>query len=94
MLLLQTQDSVPSLEEHMTMRRSRVLLGKQLPDRSCDQVTLLVQTQTHDDACRIHKAKIGNKPSLAKGKVWKVSHEHSMDSHGHERIPMEHPVAL
>jgi hypothetical protein len=100
--LLQTQDSVPSLDEHVTVGRSsdsptpngsRVPLGKQSPDRSHDQVTLQVQTRSREDARRVHKAKIGRQPSLAKDKTWEDSHRHSTGSHSRERIPAEHHIA-
>jgi hypothetical protein len=86
--LLRTQDSVPSLEEHVTVGRSRDSLtpngsrdslGKRSPDWSRDQVTLPVQTRSCEDAHRIHNAKIGKQPSLAKGKTWENSHGRSTD---------------
>jgi hypothetical protein len=87
-ILLRTQDSVPSLDEHMTVGRSRDSLtpngscdslGKQSPDWSCDQVMLPVQTRSCEDVCRVHKAKIGKQPSLAKDKTWEDSHRRSTD---------------
>ena len=87
-ILLRTQDSIPSLDEHVTMGRShdsptpngsRDSLCKQSPDQSCDQVMLPVQTQSREDVRRIHNAKIGKQPSLAKGKTWEDSHGRSTD---------------
>ena len=87
--LLRTQDSVPSLDEHVTVGRSRDsltpngsrdFLGKQSPDRSRDQVTLPVQTRSREDAHRVHNTKIGKQPSLAKKtKKWEDSHGRSSD---------------
>jgi hypothetical protein len=86
--LLQTQDSVPSLDEHVTVRRSRDSptpygsrdsLGKQSPDRSRDQVTLPAQTRSREDARRVHNAKKGKQPYLAKDKTWEDSHGRSTD---------------
>jgi hypothetical protein len=87
-ILLRTQDSVPSLDEHVTVGRSRDSLtpsgsrdslGKRSPDRSRDQVTLPVQTRSRKDAHRVHNAKIGKQPSLAKDKMWEDSHGRSTD---------------
>ena len=64
-ILLRTQESVPSPDEHVTVGRScdsltpcgsRAILGKQSPDGSRDQVTLPVQTRSCVDARRVHKA--------------------------------------
>jgi hypothetical protein len=100
--LLRTQDSVPSLNEHVTVRRSRdsptpsgsrVLLGKQSPDWSRDQVTLPVQTQSREDARRVHNAKITKQPSMAKdknvGRIPRALH----GSHSRGKISAEHHVA-
>ena len=86
--MLRTQDSVPSRDEHVTMRRScdsqtprgsHDSLGKQSPDRSCDQVMLPVQTWSHEDTRRVHNTKMGKQLSLAKDKMWEDSHGRSMD---------------
>ena len=86
--MLRTQDSVPSLNEHVTVGRShdsltpngsRDSLDKQSPDRSRDQVTLPVQTRSHEDARCVHNAKIGKQPSLAKDQTWEDSHGRSTD---------------
>jgi hypothetical protein len=86
--LLRTQDSIPSLDEHVTVGRSRDSptpngsrdsLGKRSPDQSRDQVTLPVQTRSREDARRAHNAKIGKQPSLAKDKMWEDSHGRSTD---------------
>jgi hypothetical protein len=100
--MLRTQDSVPSLDEHVTVRRSRdsltpsgsrVLLGKQSPDWSRDQVTLPVQTRSREDARRVHNTKISKQPSMAKGKnvgrIPRVLHR----SHGRGKISVEHHIA-
>jgi hypothetical protein len=100
--VLRTQDSVPSLDEHMTVGRSRDSLtpngsrdslGKQSPDRSHDQVTLPVQTRSREDTHHIPNAKIGKQPSLAKrqdvGRFPRALHR----SHGRGRISVEHHVA-
>ena len=99
--MLRTQDSVPSLDEHVTVGRSRDSLtpngsrdslGNQSPDRSRDQVMLPVQTRSREDARRVHNTKIGKQPSLAKDKTWE-------DPTGAPRIPrsweisVEHHVA-
>ena len=74
--LLQTQESAPSPDRHMTMGRSRdsltpngshAPLGKQSPDKSRDQARSLVQTPSCGDACRVHKAKEIHQMYLAKG---------------------------
>jgi hypothetical protein len=101
-ILLRTQDSVPSLDEHVTVRRSRdsptpsgsrVLLGKQSPDWSRDQLTLPVQTRLREDARRVHNAKISKRPSMAKdknvGRIPRALHR----SHGRGKISVEHHVA-
>ena len=86
--MLRTQDSVPSLDEHVTVGRSRDSLtpngsrdslGKRSPDRSRDQVTLPVQTQSREDVRRVHNTKIGKQTSLAKDKMWEDSHGRSTD---------------
>ena len=101
--MLRTQDSVPSVDEHVTVGRSRDSLtpngshdslGKQSPDRSCDQVTLPVQTQSCEDACRVCNAKIGKQPSLAKNKDVGRFPRALHGSHSRGRISVEHHVAL
>ena len=86
--LLRTQDSVPSLDEHVTVGRSRDsptpngsrdLLCKQSPDRSRDQVTLPVQTRSRGNAHHVYNTKIGKQPSLAKDKTWEDPHGRSTD---------------
>ena len=76
--VLRTQESTPSPDEHVTMRRSRdsltpcgshAILGKQSPDRSHDQVTLPVQTRSREDMHRVNKARMGLQPRMAKGRT-------------------------
>jgi hypothetical protein len=65
--------------DSLTPNGSRDLLGKRSPDRSHDQVTLPVQTRSREDARRVHNARIGKQPSLAKDKTWEDSHGRSTD---------------
>ena len=75
-ILLRTQDSAPSLDEHVTVGRSRdsltpngsrAPLGKQSPDKSRDQACSLVPTPSCGDARRVYKAKEIHKTDLANG---------------------------
>jgi hypothetical protein len=72
---------------------SRDSLGKQSPDWSRDQVTLRVQTQSREDARRVHNTKIGKQPSLAKGKNVEKIPRALHGSHGRGKISVEHHVA-